>query len=68
VPAMTAAEHVAAAEREVEASRQRLHETHEKVVKPLRKAAAENNFAALIAASLARGHRKGTAELCPRIR
>jgi hypothetical protein len=68
VPALTAEEHVAAAEREVEASRRRLAETHEKVVRPLRRAAAENNFAALIAASLARGRQKGTAELCPRTR
>ena len=55
------AERVAAAQREVELSRQRLADTHENVVKPLQAAAAQNNFAALIAASLAQGHRKGPA-------
>lgn len=53
------AERVAAAEREVELSRRRLLDTRENVVKPLQAAAAQNNFAALIAASLAQGHRKG---------
>ena len=53
------AERVAAAEREVEISRQRLHDTHENVVKPLQAAAAHNNFAAMIAESLAQGRRKG---------
>lgn len=55
-------ERVAAAEREVELSRQRLAETRENVVEPLRRAAAANNFAAIIAASLTQGHRKGRAE------
>ena len=59
---MATAEQVAAAEREVELSRQRLEDTHERVVKPLRAAAAENNFAALIAASLTQGHRNGAAK------
>ena len=58
---MATAEQVAAAEREVELSRRRLRETHEQVVEPLRAAAAENNFAALIAASLVQGHRNGGA-------
>jgi hypothetical protein len=53
------AERVAAAEREVELSRQRLHDTRENVVKPLMAVAEQNNFAALIAASLVQGHRKG---------
>ena len=52
---------LAAAEREVELSRQRLHDTNEQVVKPLRAAAAQNNFAEMIAQSLAQGHRKGPA-------
>lgn len=56
------AERVAAAEREVELSRQRLRDTQENVVKPLMAAAEQNNFAALIAASLTQGHRKGTAK------
>jgi aspartate/tyrosine/aromatic aminotransferase len=55
----TSAEQLAAAEREVEVSRQRLHETRENVVKPLQAAAAQNNFAVIIARSLAHGHRKG---------
>ena len=46
---------LAAAEREVELSRQRLRDTHQNVVKPLREAAAQNNFAELIAASLVNG-------------
>jgi len=46
---------VAAAEKEVELSRRRLRETHEKVIVPLRAAADRNNFAELIAASLAHG-------------
>lgn len=53
-----AADLLAAAEREVELSRQRLRDAHENVVKPLRRYAAENNFAALIAQSLAQGHRR----------
>lgn len=53
------AERVAAAEREVELSRQRLRETQENVVEPLRAAAAHNNFAELIAQSLAQGRRNG---------
>jgi aspartate/tyrosine/aromatic aminotransferase len=52
---------LASAEREVEVSRQRLHNTREQVVKPLRAAAERNNFAQLIAQSLAQGHRKGGA-------
>ena len=55
------AERLAAAQREVELSRQRLHDTREQVVKPLMAVAEQNNFAAIIAASLAQGHRKGTA-------
>jgi len=50
---------VAAAEREVETSRKRLADTHEKVVRPLRAAAERNNFAELIRASLIQGHRNG---------
>ena len=54
------AERLADAEREVELSRQRLHDTRENVVKPLMAVAEQNNFAALIAQSLAQGHhRKG---------
>jgi hypothetical protein len=53
---------MAAAEREVETSRRGLRETQEKVVKPLNAYAAENNFANLIADSLARGYRRGTAK------
>ena len=56
------AERIAAAEREVELSRERLHDTRENVVKPLMAVAEQNNFAALIAASLAQGHRKGAAK------
>lgn len=52
---------LADAEREVELSRQRLRDTHEQVVKPLKAAAAHNNFAELIAQSLAQGRRKGPA-------
>lgn len=44
------------AERELEESRARLEETYEKVVKPLRKAAARNNFAEIIALTLNGGH------------
>jgi hypothetical protein len=55
------AERVAAAEREVELSRQRLRDTRENVVEPLRQAAAQNNFAALIAASLRPGRQNGGA-------
>lgn len=47
-----AAGQLAAAQREVELSRQRLRDAHEKVVKPLRAAAAENNFASLISSAL----------------
>ena len=57
--ALARAERVAAAEREVELSRQRLRDTHENVVEPLRAAAAHNNFAELIRASLVQGHQKG---------
>ena len=46
---------LAAAEREVELSRRRLREAHEQVVKPLRAAAEQNNFAVIIAASLTHG-------------
>ena len=53
-----AADRLAAAEREVELSRQRLTETHERVVEPLKAAAARNNFAELIAASLVQGRGK----------
>ena len=52
-----AAAKVAAAEREVELSRQRLRETSETVVKPLNAYATHNNFAELIAASLTQGRR-----------
>jgi hypothetical protein len=54
------AERLAAAEREVELSRQRLRDTRENVVKPLQAYAEHNNFASLIAASLTQQHRKGT--------
>ena len=54
-PSRTSSGQVAAAEKEVELSRQRLHETREQVVKPLRAAAEHDNFAALIAASLVAG-------------
>ena len=53
------AEQIAAAQREVELSRQRLRDTQENVVKPLMDAAEQNNFAMIIAHSLAQGHRKG---------
>jgi hypothetical protein len=53
-----AADRRAAAEREVELSRQRLAEAHRNVVEPLRGYAAGNNFASIIAASLSQGHRK----------
>ena len=53
---------VAAAEAEVELSRQRLLDTHEQVVKPLRAYAERNSFAELIAASLTKGRRKGAPE------
>lgn len=56
--AATRAERIAAAQREVDLSRQRLRDTQEHVVKPLLAVAEQNNFAALIAASLAQGHRK----------
>jgi hypothetical protein len=52
----TAADRLAAAEREVELSRRRLRETQENVVKPLKAHAAHNSFAEIIAASLVRGH------------
>ena len=55
----TAADRLAEAEAEVELSRQRLAEAHEKVVKPLRVYAEHNSFADLIAASLTQGRRKG---------
>ena len=56
------AERLAAAQQEVDLSRQRLHDTRENVVKPLMAVAEQNNFANLIAASLAQGHRKGPAK------
>jgi hypothetical protein len=56
------AERIAAAQREVELSRQRLRDTQENVVKPLMAVAEQNNFAAIIAASLAQGHRKRAAK------
>jgi cellobiose-specific phosphotransferase system component IIA len=46
---------VAAAERELELSRRRLREAHEKVIGPLQRAAEQNNFALIIAASLTHG-------------
>lgn len=52
----THTDEVAAAAKEVELSRERLAETQEKVVKPLSRYAERNNFAALIAQSLAQGH------------
>lgn len=52
-----AADRLAAAEREVELSRQRLADTHETVVKPLREYAARNSFAQIIADGLAVGRR-----------
>ena len=45
------ADRLAAAQREVEISRERLADTHERVVKPLHAAAAENNFARLISSA-----------------
>ena len=48
----SAAERLAAAEREVELSRQRLAETRRDVVEPLRQAARENQFSYLIRRSL----------------
>ena len=62
MPTAAHAERIAAAEREVELSRQRLHDTREQVVKPLMAVAEQNNFASLIAASLAQGHRKREAK------
>ena len=59
--AQARAERVAAAEREVELSRQRLLDTQENVVKPLRAYAERNNFADLLAQSLAQGRGKGMA-------
>jgi hypothetical protein len=56
----SAADRLAAAEREVELSRRRLADTHEKVVRPLQAYAAHNSFADLIAASLTQGRRKGS--------
>ena len=53
------AERLAAVEREVELSRQRLRETQEQVVKPLQAYADRNNFASIIAQSLAQGRQKG---------
>ena len=55
------AERIAAAQREVELSRQRLRDTQENVVKPLMAVAEQNNFAAIIAASLTQGHGRGAA-------
>ena len=52
---------LAAAQREVEVSRQRLRDTHETVVKPLQAYAEQNSFASIIAASLDRGRGKGGA-------
>jgi chorismate mutase len=57
--AQARADRVADAEREVEVSRERLRETRENVVAPLKQAAAQNNFAQIIAQSLAQGHRNG---------
>ena len=58
--AAPAADRLADAEREVEVSRQRLRETRENVVKPLRAYAEHNQFADLIAQSLTQGrHRRG---------
>ena len=59
VETRAAADRLAEAEAQVELSRQRLAETHETVVKPLRSYAEHNNFADLIAASLMQGRRKG---------
>jgi hypothetical protein len=57
--ALARAERVAAAEREVELSRQRLADTRENVVEPLQAYAERNNFADLIARSLVQGRGKG---------
>lgn len=57
-PEPLADDRVAAAEREVEAARQRLRDTRENVVRPLRAYAAQNSFATIIAASLAGGRRQ----------
>ena len=55
-----AADRLSSAEREVELSRQRLQDTHERVVKPLQAYAEHNQFADLIAQSLTQGrHRRG---------
>ena len=62
MPGTARAERIAAADREVELSRERLHDTRENVVKPLMAIAEQNNFAGLIAASLAQGHRKREAK------
>ena len=59
VKGQAAADRLAEAEREVELSRQRLADTHENVVRPLRAYAEHNSFADLIAASLVQGHRTG---------
>jgi hypothetical protein len=53
----SAADRLAAAEREVEFSRRRLADTHRNVVEPLQGKAAANNFAELIRRSLTEGHR-----------
>jgi hypothetical protein len=58
VGTQAAADRLADAEREVEVSRQRLAETHENVVKPLRAFAAHNSFAEIIAQSLSQGRRR----------
>jgi hypothetical protein len=49
-------ERVEDADRELEISRERFNEAKEKVVKPLAKLAARNNFAELLRASLVSGH------------
>jgi hypothetical protein len=54
----SAAERLAAAEREVEVSRQSLAETRRDVVEPMHGYAAQNSFAQLIADGLFTGHRK----------
>jgi hypothetical protein len=58
VGTLAADERAAAAEAEVELSRQRLRETSETVVKPLRAYAEHNQFADLIAQSLTQGRRR----------
>lgn len=55
----TTAEQLAAAQREVDLSRQRLRDAHEQVVVPLQGYADRNNFAQLIADSLTHGRRRG---------